>query len=651
MYELVTGRPPFRAESAIDTILQVLEMDPVPPRLLNPKVPADLDTICLKCLEKDPAKRYRSAQELADDLGRFLSGEPIRARPPSLPFAVRHWFGQNMRATALTAGVGLITGVLISLSLLSGYWATLNVCVDAAYNWLPSLDRPPTIPIRMDQVGWLFVATQVPVILGLGLQFLLPRIIRSKSQAGDLAAGAGSGLVVGLLLFTLEIGPEASMLVNPPGTDLHKLALAIDDPAIKNRAKWLADAYPDLRQHPKIAGHVIAAKVVADHNAQIAQALRRAMAFSMLSIPLCMAFSFVGGLALRRQGGWRAILKGIEPGDFVIRVALVLLFPLLGVAAIAIGVLPLSMLNSGLEVFIMILAGQSKRFLNKRHQTLFQEPLRRHHPALSVMLGVSTFVSLAPALFLFAGLNYEPWKPIPAKTVMIHVLYWCLTLPIYTATLVLARRYWMQQQQRGWERHGSERPANYAKRNLADSERLFLRPSLRQMPFGAVAGIAFFALFSAWMASSDDWTYGLAFLRWIFWFCAIVLGLAILLCFAVLPLRHRVGLEIGPNGFTVRGLFQAKSQGWADVDTFFVATLFRSEMVVFNYAPEYRGPKVLANKLPRYLAWAVTSRFDGFIPGLYSMSAQDLADLLNHYKARYSEANKGDNVHIASGYE
>ncbi|MHB9081929.1 MAG: serine/threonine-protein kinase [Pirellulaceae bacterium] len=84
LYESLTGRPPFRASSSVDTLLQVIDTHPVPPRLLNPQVPRDLETSSLKCLQKQPSLRYATAQELADDLRRFLQGDPIQATSVNL---------------------------------------------------------------------------------------------------------------------------------------------------------------------------------------------------------------------------------------------------------------------------------------------------------------------------------------------------------------------------------------------------------------------------------------------------------------------------------------------------------------------------------------------------------------------------------------
>src|SRR5262245_32674400 len=85
LYECLTGGPPFRAASKLETLELVRTQDPVPVRQLQPRVPRDLENICLQCLRKDPARRYPTALELAEDMRRFQAGEPVRARPVS-PF-------------------------------------------------------------------------------------------------------------------------------------------------------------------------------------------------------------------------------------------------------------------------------------------------------------------------------------------------------------------------------------------------------------------------------------------------------------------------------------------------------------------------------------------------------------------------------------
>jgi tetratricopeptide (TPR) repeat protein len=109
LYECVAGRPPFRAENVADALFDVLTREPPPPQLFDPRLPRDLETVCLKCLEKEPARRYATARALADDLRRFLDGRPVTARRVGPAGRAWRWGRRNpvaaLLATALAATV------------------------------------------------------------------------------------------------------------------------------------------------------------------------------------------------------------------------------------------------------------------------------------------------------------------------------------------------------------------------------------------------------------------------------------------------------------------------------------------------------------------------------------------------------------------
>ncbi|HEY5911396.1 MAG TPA: serine/threonine-protein kinase [Verrucomicrobiae bacterium] len=120
LYHLLTRQPPFQADTLTSLLKQVIETEPVPPRLLNPGVPKDLETICLKCMEKEPARRYQTAKALAEDLDRFLDDKPIQARPVGV--AGKGWKWCRRRPALAGMGAALVLVFLLGVGGIIWQW-------------------------------------------------------------------------------------------------------------------------------------------------------------------------------------------------------------------------------------------------------------------------------------------------------------------------------------------------------------------------------------------------------------------------------------------------------------------------------------------------------------------------------------------------
>jgi serine/threonine protein kinase len=316
LYECLTGRPPFRGDTPLDTILQVLEQSPTPPRTINPQVDRDLELICLKCLHKDPHERYGSADAVANELEHWLAGEPLAVRAPSLPTLLRTWLRQHFGSAGWMIGVGLAIGVLSGLVCWLAFVGPAIADSAAVYRELPGVEQPwLATPWRLPPgVGRLVYVLTAFLVSAAGL---VPAIlIRPKNRKADIFAGAVTGLVAAITAFTIGHGwwGVLEMTIRPAEEDLQLLSKAVwedrTSPNDRPAAGRLLHKYPDLHAIPTGARgdllfHVLRARLIA----RIPFGLWLGILFVLAVYEgICIVGTMAAGPLLRRHGRVGAVL-------------------------------------------------------------------------------------------------------------------------------------------------------------------------------------------------------------------------------------------------------------------------------------------------------------------------------------------------------
>jgi len=310
LYELLTGRPPFRGETPLDTILQVLEKEPESPLAITPRLDADLTAVCLKCLQKEPGKRYASAAALAEELERWLAGEPLTVRPRSTAVLVWWWLRKNMPSVAGVASLGVAFGLATSLprflmEVFSPYRAY-------AYGNFPSVNPPwplsmgPRVSPQViysiwDTPVWTWILMLTLLSFGLAFGLLIALAVRPRDFWGDISAGGVAAVAAALTSFFVVGGPMTSWLYEGASTRRDVKLLASGFITKENPQEVLLKKYPDLRALPEHRrAEALADKIDLDLLAGSFQGIWQGMLAALILLPVAVCQTAVAGHLLRR---------------------------------------------------------------------------------------------------------------------------------------------------------------------------------------------------------------------------------------------------------------------------------------------------------------------------------------------------------------
>jgi len=301
LYECLRGSRPFDGDGLDELLANIQHSEPTSLRTHDPAIHRDLDTICLKCLEKDPARRYATAADVGDDLRRFRAGEPIAARPPTLVSVMRAWAGQNFGSAGWAVPGGIACGIVAG-----GYTALemgstkLNKAAEV-YERLPGLPKPwfavrdlSRGPIDLVEVG-MYLSLLVVMLATAAL-------VRPRNRSADVTAGMITGLFAAFAFFAVGLGWWTVYVkaLSPTSEDL--ALIAGTDESLIERYPMFADIPPAERRG------VLADKIFFELADRVPGGILVGLVLSIaLTMPTCTLLVCVAAQLLRRHRRLRSV--------------------------------------------------------------------------------------------------------------------------------------------------------------------------------------------------------------------------------------------------------------------------------------------------------------------------------------------------------